>query len=232
MEPEHSVSSVYRSVIDDVVSHIKPDFVGEGVDEAVLDELRVLWETKLTQSGALDPVPASAPTGVAYGTAAPQLGYPYAGAGMAYMGGSSAAAAHQHSGALKRKLEETGSWPTGVVPAKHAAHAGVIPQQDGPADEPSVVRAAGGAGSSAGKAGGGGSEDAEEGDDPAEKLDTLSDVESDEAEEDKEYENVVVAQFDKVTRTKNKWKCTLKDGVMQLNGRDILFNSASGEMQF
>ena len=46
------------------------------------------------------------------------------------------------------------------------------------------------------------------------------------------YDNVVVAQFEKVTRTKNKWKCTLKDGIMQLNGRDMLFHTAAGEMQF
>jgi hypothetical protein len=26
-----------------------------------------------------------------------------------------------------------------------------------------------------------------------------------------------------VTRSKNKWKCTLKDGIMHLNNRDILF---------
>ncbi len=43
---------------------------------------------------------------------------------------------------------------------------------------------------------------------------------------------MVVAQFEKVTRTKNRWKCTLKDGVMHLNGRDVLFHSAAGEMQF
>lgn len=88
MDPEHSVATVYRAVIDEVVSRVKPEFVGEGVDEcaalpqpgyfdiavrplrsctehavchrAVLDELRVLWETKLSQSGALDPLPAPA----------------------------------------------------------------------------------------------------------------------------------------------------------------------------
>ncbi|KAL5205319.1 hypothetical protein ABZP36_033528 [Zizania latifolia] len=27
-----------------------------------------------------------------------------------------------------------------------------------------------------------------------------------------------------VTRTKNHWKCALKDGIMHLNGRDVLFN--------
>ncbi|CAN6360774.1 unnamed protein product, partial [Urochloa humidicola] len=35
-----------------------------------------------------------------------------------------------------------------------------------------------------------------------------------------------------VTRTKNRWKCTLKDGIMHLDGRDILFNKAMGEFDF
>ena len=61
-------------------------------------------------------------------------------------------------------------------------HALRVPQ-DGPADNPGGSRASGGVGSSAGAAVGGGSGDADE---AAEPLDTLSDVESDEAEEDKQ----------------------------------------------
>ncbi|KAJ3682710.1 hypothetical protein LUZ60_012937 [Juncus effusus] len=45
-------------------------------------------------------------------------------------------------------------------------------------------------------------------------------------------QHLVLAQFDKVTRTKNRWKCTLKDGIMHLNGKDILFNKAMGEFDF
>ncbi len=41
--------------------------------------------------------------------------------------------------------------------------------------------------------------------------------------------NLALAQFDKVTRAKNKWKCSLKGGVMSLNGKDVLFGKASGE---
>ncbi|KAL9271283.1 Transcription initiation factor IIA subunit 1-like protein [Drosera capensis] len=44
--------------------------------------------------------------------------------------------------------------------------------------------------------------------------------------------HLVLAQFDKVTRTKSRWKCTLKDGIMHINNRDILFNKATGEFEF
>uniref|UniRef100_A0A6N2L5Y1 Uncharacterized protein n=1 Tax=Salix viminalis TaxID=40686 RepID=A0A6N2L5Y1_SALVM len=37
-------------------------------------------------------------------------------------------------------------------------------------------------------------------------------------------QHLVLAQFDKVTRTKSRWKCILKDGIMHINKKDILFN--------
>jgi transcription initiation factor TFIIA large subunit len=32
-----------------------------------------------------------------------------------------------------------------------------------------------------------------------------------------------------VTHAKNKWKCSLRSGVMSLNGKDYVFNTASGD---
>ncbi|XP_020087519.1 transcription initiation factor IIA subunit 1-like [Ananas comosus] len=60
--------------------------------------------------------------------------------------------------------------------------------------------------------------------------DDLEDLEQ--GEEEPNTQHLVLAQFDKVTRTKNRWKCTLKDGIMQINSRDILFNKATGEFEF
>ncbi|KAL9688013.1 hypothetical protein QQ045_032425 [Rhodiola kirilowii] len=44
--------------------------------------------------------------------------------------------------------------------------------------------------------------------------------------------HLVLAQFDKVSRTKSRWKCILKDGIMHLNNKEILFNKAMGEFEF
>jgi len=38
-----------------------------------------------------------------------------------------------------------------------------------------------------------------------------------------ETHNVIVCQYDKITRAKNKWKFHLKDGIMNLNGKDYVF---------
>lgn len=45
-------------------------------------------------------------------------------------------------------------------------------------------------------------------------------------------QHLVLAQFDKVTRTKSRWKCALKDGIMHINNKDMLFNKATGEFEF
>ena len=45
----------------------------------------------------------------------------------------------------------------------------------------------------------------------------------------KTLDNVVICQFDKIQRVRNKWRFNLKDGIMNLNGKDYVFQRASGE---
>ncbi|XP_048583514.1 transcription initiation factor IIA subunit 1-like [Nematostella vectensis] len=45
-------------------------------------------------------------------------------------------------------------------------------------------------------------------------------------------ENVVVCQFDKIARSRNKWKFHLKDGIMNLKGKDYVFQRATGEAEW
>jgi transcription initiation factor TFIIA large subunit len=44
--------------------------------------------------------------------------------------------------------------------------------------------------------------------------------------------NVVLGQFEKVQRSKNKWKVVLKDCILTLDGRDYLLRRCTGEMEF
>ncbi|PSS14227.1 Transcription initiation factor IIA large subunit like [Actinidia chinensis var. chinensis] len=71
-------------------------------------------------------------------------------------------------------------------------------------------------------------------DDDDEPLNENDDDDLDDVDQGEELntQHLVLAQFDKVTRTKSKWKCTLKDGIMHINNKDILFNKASGEFDF
>ena len=44
--------------------------------------------------------------------------------------------------------------------------------------------------------------------------------------------DVILCLYDKVQRTKNKWKCTLKDGVVTVEGKDYVFHKANGEFEW
>ena len=49
---------------------------------------------------------------------------------------------------------------------------------------------------------------------------------------DDESMQIMLCMYDKVTRTKNKWKCTLKDGVLTVGGREYVFQKATGEFEW
>jgi len=74
-----------------------------------------------------------------------------------------------------------------------------------------------------------------EGDDDDSPNPTDEELDSDLDDEDDaepETEHLVLCQFEKVTRIKNKRKCNLKDGIMHLHGRDSVFHKATGEFDW
>ena len=44
--------------------------------------------------------------------------------------------------------------------------------------------------------------------------------------------NIVLSQLEKVSRSKSKWKCALKEGIMYLNGKEYFFGKGIGEFQW
>ncbi len=101
-------------------------------------------------------------------------------------------------------------------------HHQVIPQQDGPAD------------------------DEDEGDDDEllgsdlddseidelNEKDDLADVDNLDKIDESKVKNIVLGQFERVHRSKNRWKVNLKGCVANINGRDFLFKKLTGEMDF
>ncbi|KAG7461197.1 hypothetical protein MATL_G00207470 [Megalops atlanticus] len=73
---------------------------------------------------------------------------------------------------------------------------------------------------------------AEDGQVEEEPLNSGDDVSDEEGQELFDTENVVVCQYDKIHRSKNKWKFHLKDGIMNLNGRDYVFSKAIGDAEW
>jgi len=65
-----------------------------------------------------------------------------------------------------------------------------------------------------------------------EPLGSEDDISDEDASDLFDTENVVVCQYDKITRARNKWKFHLKDGIMNLNGKDYVFQKAQGEAEW
>lgn len=69
--------------------------------------------------------------------------------------------------------------------------------------------------------------------DPLNSDDDLTEPGSPDSQSDLfDTEHVIVCQYDKITRIKNKWKFHLKDGVMNINGKDYLFSKANGDAEW
>lgn len=72
----------------------------------------------------------------------------------------------------------------------------------------------------------------EDGGPEEEPLNSGDDVTDEDSSELFDTDNVVVCQYDKITRARNKWKFHLKDGIMNLNGEDYVFQKASGDAEW
>jgi transcription initiation factor TFIIA large subunit len=57
------------------------------------------------------------------------------------------------------------------------------------------------------------------------------DDEEDDVEEGS-YPNMVLCQYEKVHRTKNRWKCQFKDGIANINGKDYVFLRCQADFEF
>ncbi|EPR77751.1 Transcription factor TFIIA complex subunit Toa1 [Spraguea lophii 42_110] len=55
---------------------------------------------------------------------------------------------------------------------------------------------------------------------------------SEEQELENMYNNNMICLYEKVSKTKNKWRCTFKHGFINLGNRDYAFNSAIGELEW
>ncbi|CAL9244199.1 unnamed protein product [Arabidopsis halleri] len=90
-----------------------------------------------------------------------------------------------------------------------------IPQQDGARDEATVTYAP---------------NDVDENEELLNEDD--DDEEDDMDDDDMSIPHLVMCQFDKVKRCKNKWECKFNAGVMQINGKNVLFSQATGDFNF
>ena len=44
--------------------------------------------------------------------------------------------------------------------------------------------------------------------------------------------DLCLCQFERVSHAKNRWKVVLRDGIMNIKGKDYVFSKATGELQW
>lgn len=277
-------------MIEDVIKHIRPEFINAGVDEQVLLDLQESWERKLHEAKRLQLAAkeaaslkstdgsasaASSASGSAYAlhhhANAPSAAKLAAAAGDANAGGqlhapaasrSSAGAATTPSGMVQFSAyseydlddldrELTGPTALDVTAAYGGSSSGAPPASkryapnnqldgidDGHDDDASNSHAASASESDEDADVGDDDDDQEDADDDSDELGSELDDES-ESEAAQAYaaanslsRNFITCQYEKVTRSKNKWKCILKDGMMHINGRDYAFHRATCDFEW
>lgn len=116
----------------------------------------------------------------------------------------------------QRRKRKTVNTMTAQAGSSSTAHN--IPQLDGDADDEDAK---------------GGIKDEEDEDAINSDLDDSDDANQGEMDNDEDDEgDSILCTYDKVQRVKNKWKCTLKDGVMSVNGKEWVFHKGTGEFEW
>ncbi|KAM7207708.1 Transcription factor IIA, alpha/beta subunit [Naviculisporaceae sp. PSN 640] len=63
-------------------------------------------------------------------------------------------------------------------------------------------------------------------------LDDSDEGQEDDDDDEDSSGHMMLCMYDKVQRVKNKWKCTMKDGVMTVSGREYVFHKGTGEFEW
>ncbi|EED22232.1 transcription factor TFIIA complex subunit Toa1, putative [Talaromyces stipitatus ATCC 10500] len=63
-------------------------------------------------------------------------------------------------------------------------------------------------------------------------LDDPDDLADEDPDADDALGEVMLCTYDKVQRVKNKWKCTLKDGILSTGGKEYVFHKGQGEFEW
>lgn len=236
-------SRVYELIVDSVVNEVREDFENAGIDEQTLQDLKRVWQTKLSETQVTkfswDPQESEYPGQVLNGQVEQDENTLRNGIPSEYTlnsdsqglvlpgfpseGGSKEdqlnpvpeeglqeepeenKQADEDSGEPKgREIELSLSYPEGGAPD-------LSKMQEKKAKRSALL-------------------------DTDEVGSELDDSDDDylisEGEEDGPDENLMLCLYDKVTRTKARWKCSLKDGIVTVNRKDYTFQKSQVEAEW
>lgn len=207
-----------REVIKDVISEIQPAFAEEGVPQAVIDMLQKLWLQKLEKTSdpafteELDLTDSDAST-VFHGFEAPLPSTSRC------LAAPQPVSKKPKSSKKVKKIQQVDG-PNDSSDSEEEINDEIDDDDDNDSDDDDDDDIDGD----------GDEEDGEGAED--EPLGSGDDISDGDPSDLFDTENVVVCQYDKIQRVRNKWKFHLKDGIMNLNGKDYVFQKATGEAEW
>lgn len=253
----YEARKLYESVIEEVIADSRQDFEDSGIDESTLQELRKLWCEKLSQTKVctftwdeenelnntlahnIMPDPTLKASLLQLGltldlasmrtySPTPNIHNPdLSAAGGAYSMGielPSIKQEYEDSGLMLPKVNQSdGTVEFSMDLSQKEARAAIARFKQGLRTQTD----------------GAGDLDDEDDDDIFNDSDDINsdlddDLDSEKSEdEDAEQEGqIMLCLYDKVQRVKNKWKCNLKEGIANIDGRDYVFQRANGESEW
>lgn len=251
-------SKLYEAIVEEVISDSRQDFEDSGIDESTLDELKAIWCDKLTQSNVakfswdrdqqnhydIDPqIPQN--TELTNGIIGDHTSQVEEAKGLEFPN------VPQDS----RLTYNTDNYNNGIQildmePKQEYDDNGTglmlprVNQMDGTfelsvySDNGKDIMKSLKEGKKLGQNDGVDDDEEEdddifnEADDINSELDDGSESEKSEEEEGDQEGQIMLCLYDKVQRVKNKWKCNLREGVANINGRDYVFQKATGESEW
>lgn len=252
----YEAGKLYEAVIDEVITDSRQDFEDSGIDESTLQELKRLWCEKLSQvkvcNFAWDEddqdshVPHSMLGATNGGNEPLQLGSGLELPNLPY--GASSNGLHNSSlpgpgdtgysmGIEIPTIKQEFSEDTGLIIPK-------VNQSDGGFELTMEINDKSAITSldrlrAILRNQVDGTEDHEDDDDIFNDSDDINSDLDDELDSDKSDEEdgdqegrIMLCLYDKVQRVKNKWKCNLKEGIANIDGRDFVFQRATGESEW
>ncbi|KAJ3281040.1 transcription factor IIA subunit alpha [Borealophlyctis nickersoniae] len=252
IEAIRQTPQVYKWVIDNVIEKMSAQFAEAGLGDNILQELAQTWEQKIINMHVAT-FPRPAPEDYGYEGANGAFGAGAGGAAGYYQEDGTFAAAQNltamASGAYNPRISQVDGAGDDVEEQRGAGQSVPLTRQQ--IDEEimrkwaekqaasSSRRSKKGKGKAIAQVDGVDDDDDDDDDDdiaepPANADEDIgSDLDDEDSEEEGgDVDNLILCQYEKVTRIKNKWKCTLKDGIVSVNGKDYLFNRANGDFEW
>ncbi|KAK0544323.1 transcription factor IIA subunit alpha [Tilletia horrida] len=209
-----AVSGVYRNIIDNVIAAVRQDFDDMGIEKEVLEELQRSWEAKViaSQVAHFEGAPAlPPPTTIRKGAKQEPVEPSVSGSSKS----SKAARTDLNADVSKSRSHSSEPNGNGTAPASsQASSSGGAAADDADGD------------SKAGK----------KRKRPLDSEEIGSDLDDTDEEDDDANgdinDDMILCLYEKVQRTRNKWKVVMRDGIASIEGRDYLFSRCAGDFDW